>query len=143
MKTTPPRESLPSLGRMGRAQRIPAPRNALIVAMDRAVVVESASRYLQAGHSLKATAAALGIPLASLWKWIGAARRGGPAGLVPSRWRSGRRRAPRPARTVFRGGSGNAQGLATAPELAAPATVTLPNASDASQAAAKCGGGHS
>lgn len=96
MRPTSPHEHLPYLGRVNRARRLPTLRNALIVAMDRAVIVESASRYLAAGHSMKSVALAMGIPLTSLWKWVGAARRSGPAGLVPGRWRSGRRKAPRP-----------------------------------------------
>lgn len=132
MKSTAPREHLPFLGRLGRSRRVPALRNALIVAMDRAVVVESASRYLEAGHSLKSVAIAMGIPLTNLWKWIGAARRSGPAGLVPGRWRSGRRKAPR-----------NALAGPGSHRKPTPAPVTLPNEERGLSGQATRGGGHS
>lgn len=91
---------LPNLGKRRRVLRqIPALLAPLTVALYRAAIVEVANQWLKRGHSLSATSAALGMRTPTLCKLVHAARRDGPLGLVPQRFRSGRR----PARSAERG----------------------------------------
>jgi hypothetical protein len=89
-------KTLPNLGRANPLRRIPALLLPMTVGLYRAALVEVAGNYLAAGHSLTSVSVALNLPTPTLCRWIHAARKQGAAGLIPNKFRSGRKPKGKP-----------------------------------------------